>query len=146
MRKQIRRSKGTTNMEQDAKHKIGEHIKRLREERKLSLRTLATKANINAGALSRIETGKRAPELDTVKAIATALGVPVTEMFAMGDCLNPYDLLPGTASSLNARYGHLSKEATTSIDNYLKRLIDEHGMDPNGPLGLEDEDDELTER
>lgn len=133
-------------MEQDATKKLGEHIRRLRQEQRLSLRDLATKAGVHNGALSRIENGKRAPELGTLKAIATALGVPVTEMFAVGDYLNPYDLLPGTTSSLHDRYGHLSKEATASIDNYLKRLVDEFGLDPNGPLAFEDEDDELAER
>lgn len=127
-------------------NKLGAHIKRVREDRKLSIRELATKAGINNGALGRYERGERTPGIATIKAIATALGVPVTELFAVGDCLNPYDLLPGTASAVHARFDHLSKEATTSIDNYLQRLIDEHGMDPNGPLIFEDEDEELTER
>ena len=133
-------------MEQDATNKLGKHIKRLREQRGLSQRQLATKSGIHSGSLSNIENGTRAPELATLKAIATALGVPVTEMVAIGDYLNPYDLLPSATGSLHDRYGHLSKEALASIDNYLKRLIDEHELEPNGPLAYEDETSESAER
>lgn len=133
-------------MEQDATNKLGKHIRRLREQRGLSLRRFAAISGIHSGSLSNIENGSRTPELATLKAIATALGVPVTEMVAIGDYLNPYDLLPSATGSLHTRYGHLSKEAFASIDTYLKRLIDEHGFDANGPLGREDETSESVER
>lgn len=124
-------------MEQTATRKLGAYIKHLREERKHSVRGLAAKAGMNSGALSRIENGKRSPELDSLKALAVALDVTVTELITMGDCLTVYDL-PSLTPYLHARYGHLPKEKLTSIDNYLKELIDD-GLDLDGPLDLEDE-------
>ena len=49
----------------------------------------------------------------------------------------PYDL-PSIAPYLQARYGHLPEETLASANDYFQRLIDEHGLDPNGPVALED--------
>jgi transcriptional regulator with XRE-family HTH domain len=132
-------------MEQDATPDLGKYIKRLREDRGLSVRGLATKAGLHNGALSRIENGKRAPAIDTLKAIATALDVPLMDMFAISGHLTPYDL-PSITPYLRARYGHLPKDSLAAIDTYLKRLIDEHDLDPKGPLGYEDEANESSAR
>jgi transcriptional regulator with XRE-family HTH domain len=132
-------------MEQDATNELGQHIKRLREDRGLNVRGLAAKAGLTGSAVSRVENGKRTPALDTLKAIASALDVPLTDMFAMSGYLGPYDL-PSLTPYLHARYGHLPEASLTAIDTYLKRLIDEHGLDPQGPLGHEDEISESAER
>ena len=132
-------------MEQDAPNKLGQHIKRLREERRLNVRGLAAKAGLTGSAVSRVENGKRAPAIDTLKAIATALDVPLMDMFAMSGHLTPYDL-PSLTPYLRARYGHLSEASLTAIDDYLKRLIDEHDLDPQGPVGYEDETSEPAAR
>lgn len=124
---------------------FGDYIKNLREERRLSVRGLAAKAGISSGALSRLENGKRSPQPETLKALATALAVPLSDMFAMAGYTVPYDL-PSMSPYLRARYGHLPEGALTSIDDYLKRLIDEYGLDPGGPLALEDEASEPAQR
>lgn len=131
-------------MEQDASQELGKHIRRLREDRGLNVRGLAAKAGINDGALSRIENGKRMPALETLKAIASALDVPLTDLFAMSGYLGAYDL-PSLTPYLRARYGHLSEASLTAIDTYLKQLIDEHDLDPRGPAGYEDEISQSTE-
>jgi transcriptional regulator with XRE-family HTH domain len=126
-------------MNQDKAQAFGEYIKQRREERKLSIRSLATKAGINNGALSRIESGKRMPpKAGTLKALAEALEVPLTDVFAMAGHEIPYDL-PAITPYLRARYGHLPDDALTSIDTYLKKIIDEYDLDLNGPADLEDE-------
>jgi transcriptional regulator with XRE-family HTH domain len=56
---------------------IGVNIKRLREERKITLRTLARSTGISASFLSQIETGKAAPSLDTLKNIADYLSTTI---------------------------------------------------------------------
>lgn len=133
-------------MKQEPVNRFGEYIKRLREERKVGVRTLASQAGINSGELSRLETGKRpTPKPDTLKALAVALDVPLADMFAMADYVIPYDL-PSITPYLHARYGHLPPDTLTSIDNYLKRLIDEHGMDPDGPHDFEDETNTSSQR
>jgi transcriptional regulator with XRE-family HTH domain len=133
-------------MNQDAAQRFGQYIRQLREERKLSIRGLASEAGVDSGALTRLEHGKvRAPQPDTLKALAMALDVPLADMFAMADYIVPYDL-PGMAPYLRARYGHLPEETLKEINNYLERLIDEHGLDPGGPLAFEDEPSESPER
>lgn len=125
-------------MDQDKAIAFGEHIKQLREHKKLSVRGLAAKAGVDDGALSRIENGKRLPQAGTLKALASALDVPLADLFVAAGHIIPYDL-PSITPYLRARYGQLPEEAIASLDSYLKQLIDEHGLDPNGPRDLEDE-------
>jgi transcriptional regulator with XRE-family HTH domain len=126
-------------MNKETTGRLAEYIKALREARKLSIRGLASKAGLDSGALTRLEQGKvRAPQPDTLAALATALQVPLADLFAMANYLTPHDL-PSVTPYLRARYGHLPEDALASIDNYLRRLIDEYDFDPNGPHSLEDE-------
>lgn len=126
-------------MNHDAARQFGDYIKRLRQEQKLSMRGLAHKANIDSGALTRLEQGKvAAPQPDTLKALAAALQVPLADLFTMVGYVIPYDL-PSMTPYLRARYGHLPDDVLASVNDYLQRLIDEHGLDPHGPAALEDE-------
>jgi len=126
-------------MDHDTAHRFGEYIKGLREERKLSIRGLASKSGIDSGGLTRLEHGKRrTPRPDKLKALATALEIPLADMFAMAGYTVPYDL-PSMTPYLRARYGHLPEETLSAVNDYLERLIDEHGLDPDGPLDFEDE-------
>jgi len=56
---------------------------RLREARQrkgLSIRGLAAKAKVGFSTVYLIETGKRAPRLQTLEKLAKALRVPVTDL------------------------------------------------------------------
>jgi transcriptional regulator with XRE-family HTH domain len=56
-------------------------IRRLREERRLTQESLARKAKVTQGYIAQLEGGlKKNPSLPTLKRLAKALGVPVTEM------------------------------------------------------------------
>jgi len=133
-------------MDHDAAHRLGEYIRRLRKQRKLSIRELATKSGIDNGGLTRLEHGRiLSPRPDKLKALAKALEVPLADMFAMAGYTIPYDL-PSMAPYLHARYGHLPEETLDAVNDYLERLIDEHGLDPDGPLALEDERSEVSQR
>jgi transcriptional regulator with XRE-family HTH domain len=56
-------------------------LKRLREDEGMSQAELARKANVAQGYISDLEAGtKTNPGIETLKKIARALGVPVTEM------------------------------------------------------------------
>ncbi|HEU0087708.1 MAG TPA: helix-turn-helix transcriptional regulator [Pseudonocardiaceae bacterium] len=126
-------------MNQDASQQFGKHIRHLRKQRKLSIRGLANKAGIDSGALTRLEHGKvQAPQPHTLTALAAALQVPLADLFAMAGYVIPYDL-PSIAPYLNARYSFLPEEARASVNDYLQGLIDEHGLDPEGPAAFEDE-------
>ncbi|MCL6559887.1 MAG: helix-turn-helix transcriptional regulator [Firmicutes bacterium] len=69
----------------------GRLIKKAREDRGLKASYIAKKANISPWYLSMIENGKRNPSLETLQAIASAVGVDVTEFFLeaeVSDTLN----------------------------------------------------------
>jgi transcriptional regulator with XRE-family HTH domain len=60
--------------------KIGEYIKKIREDKNLSLNQLALYSGVSAAHLSRIERGLREPSPEILRKIATALKVPYEEL------------------------------------------------------------------
>jgi len=60
---------------------IGEKLRAIRQERQMSLRELANKAEVSASMLSQIETGKVFPSVRSLYTIANALGVSVDYFF-----------------------------------------------------------------
>lgn len=60
---------------------IGEKLRAVRQEHKMSLRELADKAEISASMLSQIETGKVFPSVRSLYGIASALNVSVDYFF-----------------------------------------------------------------
>jgi transcriptional regulator with XRE-family HTH domain len=52
---------------------IGVNIKRLREEKRITLRSLSKSVGISPSFLSQIENGKASPSLDTLKTISNCL-------------------------------------------------------------------------
>jgi transcriptional regulator with XRE-family HTH domain/mannose-6-phosphate isomerase-like protein (cupin superfamily) len=64
---------------------IGEKLRAVRQERKMSLRELADKAEVSASMLSQIETGKVFPSVRSLYSIADALHVSVDYFFPEQD-------------------------------------------------------------
>lgn len=60
---------------------IGEKLKAIRQERQMSLRELAIKAEVSASMLSQIETGKVFPSVRSLYGIAAALDVSIDYFF-----------------------------------------------------------------
>ncbi|MEP7284726.1 MAG: cupin domain-containing protein [Chloroflexota bacterium] len=60
---------------------IGEKLRTIRQSRHMSLRELATSAEMSASMLSQIETGKAYPSVRSLYNIAEALEVPVDYFF-----------------------------------------------------------------
>ena len=63
---------------------VGAQIKWRREQRGLSAAELARRANLSKAALSRIETGRGNPTIETLDALAFALHLPLTDLLADG--------------------------------------------------------------
>ena len=61
---------------------IGAAIRRLRHERRLSLRHLSSLSGLSIGFLSLVERGRSSPALTSLHAIAKALGTDVASFFA----------------------------------------------------------------
>ncbi|RTZ93819.1 MAG: Cro/Cl family transcriptional regulator [Deltaproteobacteria bacterium] len=67
--------------EETALAKVGERIKKVREEKKLSLSDLAEKTGYSSAILSQIENHLLSPSLGTLIQIANALEVPLSKIF-----------------------------------------------------------------
>ncbi len=63
-----------------AVRKLGMKIQELRTKRAMTQEILAKKARLSRGYLARVETGRHEPTLTTLRKLAKALGVPVTEL------------------------------------------------------------------
>jgi DNA-binding XRE family transcriptional regulator len=59
---------------------LGEYVKRKRQDEKLSLREVATKINVSASTLSRIENGIGVPDSATLARLASWLGIPLERL------------------------------------------------------------------
>jgi XRE family transcriptional regulator, regulator of sulfur utilization len=59
---------------------LGKAIRQLRNEREISLRSLAPEADLTFNTLSLIERGQANPTWETVKGIAAALDVTVADI------------------------------------------------------------------
>jgi transcriptional regulator with XRE-family HTH domain len=60
---------------------VGLRLRQLRDERKISMRTLARASSLSANALSMIERGLTSPSVSTLNKLAMALEVPITAFF-----------------------------------------------------------------
>ena len=60
---------------------VGTRLRQLREDRNMSMRSLATASGLSANALSMIERGRTSPSVSTLYKLADALEVPITAFF-----------------------------------------------------------------
>jgi transcriptional regulator with XRE-family HTH domain len=66
---------------------LGKAIRQLREERGMTQEVLAHAAGVTVGHLSTIERGHSNPTWATVKAISSALGLPMDELARLASTL-----------------------------------------------------------
>ncbi|WP_326674096.1 helix-turn-helix domain-containing protein [Streptomyces sp. NBC_01257] len=79
---------------------VGRRLRALRRERQLSLSELSRRSRVGKGTLSELESGTRNPTLETLYALATALGLPLSAV--LSDPLpagGPGPALPGVSGS-----------------------------------------------
>ena len=79
----LRTASNAPNVEERPLEKaLGYQIRMLRRERDLSVGDLGAAAGISQGMVSKIENGTISPSLASINAIASALNVPITALFA----------------------------------------------------------------
>ena len=109
---------------------IGERIKILRKERKLTQVELAKKSNISRSYLTDIENNRYNPSVETLKAIANSLEVKLS------------DILSDEVEQNNS----LNDRDKKSITNDLKKLMDDFKSGTDGTAyynGQELDNDDL---
>jgi len=85
----------------DLPRDIGEFIRDLRRNARISLRELAAKAGVSNPYLSQIERGLRKPSAEVLAQIASALRVSTPLMYLRAGLLNEKDG-PGVAAAITA--------------------------------------------
>ena len=60
---------------------VGQRLRELREQRRVSMRQLGRLSGISVNALSQIERGQTSPSVSTLYRLVDALGVPITAIF-----------------------------------------------------------------
>ena len=60
---------------------VGARIREIREAQGYSLRALADRSGLSLNAISRVERGESSPTVSTLQRLATALSVPISELF-----------------------------------------------------------------
>jgi transcriptional regulator with XRE-family HTH domain len=60
---------------------LGTTVRALREQRQLTIASVARKAGVSAAAISQIESGAVQPSLSTLPKLAASLGIPVFRFF-----------------------------------------------------------------
>ncbi|MFI6169046.1 helix-turn-helix domain-containing protein [Nocardia sp. NPDC051052] len=99
-----------------------------RQALKLSMHDVARRASMEDTTYWRIETGRSAtPQVDNAMAIAKALDMSCTDMFATLGWL-PADELPSISPYLQAKYGQLPPEAFHRIEGYLVAQCELYGV------------------
>jgi transcriptional regulator with XRE-family HTH domain len=61
---------------------VGERLRHLREERRISVRKLAELTEFSASFISQVENGQASPSIGSLERIAAAVGVTLGEFFA----------------------------------------------------------------
>ncbi|MFI0404585.1 helix-turn-helix domain-containing protein [Actinomadura sp. 3N508] len=68
---------------------VGPRLRRLRQDRNVTLTALAELTGISVSTLSRLESGKRRPSLELLLPLAQAHGVPLDELVGAPDIGDP---------------------------------------------------------
>lgn len=69
-------------LQRSLEQSLGATVRTLRRQADLTMSDLATAAGISAGMLSKLENGQISPSLSTLRALSSALNVPITALFA----------------------------------------------------------------
>ncbi|MEP9355489.1 XRE family transcriptional regulator [Xanthobacter sp. KR7-65] len=68
----------------DAGEQIGQHLRRTRKERRLTLTAVGQMTGVSPSALSKIENGLVSPSFDIIKRICDGLDLPIEDLVAPG--------------------------------------------------------------
>lgn len=68
-------------IKKESHYNFGEKIRKIREQRGLTMKTIAAEASISESMVSQIERNKVSPSIDTLLAIAEALDIDIEYLF-----------------------------------------------------------------
>jgi transcriptional regulator with XRE-family HTH domain len=126
-----------TSLTREQALELARILRERRSEFGYSIRDLAARAGVNLATIVRLERGDiLTPQPDTLKALAGALELSITDLFAIAEWL-PSRELPAFRPYLRAKYKNLPDSAVAEMEVFFDRLARKHGVD--GPAEAEDE-------
>lgn len=112
----------------------------LRDKRaalQLSMRQVEASSGVNTATIVRLERGSiLTPQPETLKAMAAALDLSVSDLFAVADWVSANEL-PTFRPYLRAKYKQLPESTVAEMEQFFERLAKRHGAE--GPTDGEDE-------
>jgi transcriptional regulator with XRE-family HTH domain len=112
---------------------IGDRLRALREEKKLSQGDIEKKTGLLRCYVSRVENGHTVPAVETLEKFARALGVPMYQLFYDGEEPPKLPNLPKRKTPADIAWGSSGKDArvvekfrqmlSRTTDNDLKLLL-----------------------
>lgn len=109
-----------------------------REELGLSAREVARRADVDVMTYRRLEKAEHSkPSTSVLEAVAEALDLPVSDLFAILDWL-PKDELPSLTPYLRTKYTNMPDEAVREMSDYFQLLSKKYKIS-DGPIDGEDE-------
>ena len=132
---------------------IGENIKRLRREKKLTQKQLGELCGINEANIRKYESGKQIPRLATIEKIAAGLEVDVVDLTDRYEIMKlarslylSLDAESGIKSMLKKRYGEVkTKEVVSATSGWAQTYTvvgkdkDLFYLEPDGVMKLTQE-------
>ena len=100
---------------------IGDRLRALREEKKLSQGDIEKRTGLLRCYISRVENGHTVPAIETLEKLARALECPLYQLFYDGEEPPQLPNLPKRKSSDDIAWGSVGKEAR--FLNKLRRLL-----------------------
>lgn len=101
---------------------IGQLIKKLREERQLSISQLAAQTGLSGNAIRWIERGVTQPKPESLRALSGALGVPYQDFLGRAGYLADDGLINEETKRFLEMYRGLSPQARQVLQEVLQAL------------------------
>jgi transcriptional regulator with XRE-family HTH domain len=92
---------------------IGERLRALRDEKKLSQGIIEERTGLLRSYISRVENGYTVPAVETLEKFARALEVPMYQLFYEGEDLPKMPRIPKRNSNGESAWGDSGKDART---------------------------------
>lgn len=114
---------------------VGEAIRRLRKEQRLSVRTLASKCGFSASFISQVELGQASPSIASLERIAAGLGITLGQFFLSVGSASPLLIRSSQRPVLHSQWSRAQIEsvAPTTVGNKLEALF--ISLRPGGSSG-----------
>lgn len=102
---------------------VGPRVRALRTQRRLTLERLAEKVGITSSALSQIERNQASPTLGTLKAIASALGTTIGQLFPSTAAPGRVVVKPAERKRLSPRHGITYELLTPDLAGQIEFIL-----------------------